>query len=188
MLRRIGQALVCIGTVGFLGTFCLPFAGSWLDSVELPIFFETSTIALPDGGRLTATMPTQRVQHYDGDGHFRNGWFVPAKGGHFAIGLTNDGKVAICSARGREFFLFDLDGRLLGQQPCFSAPREIPPIMQPADFPATNLAPVSPAARPNASLVAILLVPFWHPFVAWAIGLIGVLLSRAGRPTAPQST
>src|SRR5262249_11318932 len=128
------------------------------------------------------------VQHYGSDGHFRNGWFVPAKGGRFAIGLTNDGRVAICTGRGRDLFLFDLDGRLIGQQPCLAGEQEVPRILQPAHFPAHDLVPVLPAERPNASLVAILLVPFWHPFVAWAIGLIGVLLSRVGRPTARPST
>src|SRR5216683_7401697 len=104
MQRRAAQALILVGLLGFLGTACLPYAGTWLDSVELPIFFETYTIALPDGGRLTATMPTQRVQHYGSDGLFRTGWFVDGKGGHFAIGLTSDGWVAICTVRGREIF------------------------------------------------------------------------------------
>jgi hypothetical protein len=57
MLRRVGQALIVVGVLGFFGAFCLSYAGTWLDSVELPIFFQTNTIALPDGGRLTATMP-----------------------------------------------------------------------------------------------------------------------------------
>ena len=59
MLRRLGQALIVFGAAGFLSTFCLPMAGAWLNGVELPTFFETTTIALPDGGRLhPATMPT----------------------------------------------------------------------------------------------------------------------------------
>jgi len=167
--------------LGFFGAFCLPYAGASLDGVELPTFFETTTIGLPDGGRLTATMPTQRVQHYGNDGRFQNGWFVRAKGGRFAIGLTNDSKVAICTGRGREFFLFDLDGRLVGQQPCFRAPKEIPQILQPSDFPAGNLRPASPAERPHASVGAILLVPLWHPFVAWGIVLVGFLVMRFSR-------
>jgi hypothetical protein len=186
MLQRVARALIAIGTVGFLGTFCLPVAGAWLDSVELPIFFETTTIALPDGGRVTATMPTQRVQRYGSDGRFRTGWFVDAKGGHFAIGLTRDGKVAVCTNRGREIFLYDLDGRPAGQYPCIRAPQEVPKILQPANFSheAINLRAAVPAARPDASLVPMLLVPLWHPFVAWAIGLVGALALRFGRPAA----
>src|SRR4051812_37004584 len=90
MLQLIGPALVVIGMAGFFGAMLLPIAGHWLDAVELPAFFETATIAAPGRGRLTATMPTQRVQVYDSSGIFQNGWFVDAKGGNFAIGLTKD--------------------------------------------------------------------------------------------------
>ena len=130
---------------------------------------------------MTATIPTQRVQHYGSDGLFRTGWFVDGKGGDFAIGLTSDGRIAICTARGREIFLFDLDGRPLGHQAC-SAPGvglfRGNHIMQPADFPAgeIRLQRVVPAERPSASLVAILLVPFWHPLVAWSIAMVGGFL------------
>jgi hypothetical protein len=182
--RRALQALVVFGVLGFLGASLLPYAGTWLARVELPTFFETSTIALPDGGRMTATMPTQRVQRYGSDGHFQTGWFVDAKGGHFAIGLTTDGRVAVCTGRGRQIFFFELDGQPVGDpRACFSAPREVPKILQPADFPLgdVNLQPAVSAERPTASLVAILLVPFWHPFVAWLIALVGFLGLRFGR-------
>jgi hypothetical protein len=178
MRVRILQALVVAGVLGFFGTFLLPYAGTWLERVELPTFFETSTIILPDGGRLTATMPTQRVQRYSSDGRFRTGWFVDAKGGHFAIGLTSDGKIAVCTGRGRQIFLFELDGRPAGDpRACFTAPREVPKILQPADFPLgeINLQPAVSTKRPDASLVAILLVPFWHPFVDCFIAAIGFL-------------
>jgi len=172
------------GVGGFLGASVLPHAGTWLDRVELPAFFATNTIALSDGGRLTATMPLQRVQRYGSDGHFRNGWFVDAKGGHFAIGLTSDDKIAVCTGRGREIFLFDPDGQTVGHLACFRAPREIPKILQPSDFPAgeIDLQRVTTANRPNASWLAIVLVPLWHPFVAWSIGLVGYLVLRFGGP------
>jgi hypothetical protein len=188
MLRRAAQALVLVGALGFFGAFYLPHAGMRLDSVELPTFFETSTIALPDGGRLTGTMPIQRVQRYGVDGSFRNGWFVDAKGGHFAIGLTSDGKVAVCTGRGREIFLFELDGRPVGHQACFRAPRAIPKLLQPSDFPLgeIDLQPAVSAERPRASLVAILLVPFWHPFVSWSLALVGFLVLWLGRHAAQQ--
>lgn len=186
MLRRAALALVMVGVFGFFGAFCLPYAGTRLNSVELSIFFETNTIASPDGGSLTATMPTQRVQHYGSDGRFRNGWFVDAKGGHFAIGLTPDGRIAVCTNRGREIFLFELNGRLVGRQPCFAAPREVPRLLQPVDFPhgEITLQPIAPAVRPNASLLGILLVPLWHPFAACSIGLVGYLALRFGGPAA----
>ena len=198
MRCRVAKTFVLVGLFGFLGTILLGFAGTlpsvgtWLDSVELPTFFQTSTIALPDGGRLTATIPTQRVQHYGSDGRFRIGWFVDGLGGHFAIGLSRDSRVAIYTARRHEFFLFDLDGRPLGHQACLSPtpnvewdrclqsgvdPIEIP-ILQPADVRVgeIRLQPAVPVERPNASLAAMLLVPFWHPFVACSIVMVGAVL------------
>src|SRR4051812_21393145 len=189
MLQLIGPALVVIGMAGFFGAMLLPTAGHWLDGVDLPTFYETTTIAVPGGGSLTATMPTQRVQSYGSDGRFRNGWFVDAKGGRFAIGLTTDNKVAVCTGRGRQFLLYDFEGQLVGGQACFREPQEIPNnrILQPADFPTGNLQPVFPDPRPSPSLSAILLVPLWHPFVTWAIGLLGVLLTQLGRFTKRQA-
>jgi hypothetical protein len=192
MIRQVGLALSAVGVLGFFGAVFLPYAGSWLDGVELPTFFETNTIALQDGGRLTATMPTQRVQHYDSDGRFRNGWFVDAKGGYFAIGLTDDGRVAVCTSRGSEIFLFDLDGRSVGRQVCSGT---ISPeisrggTLQPSDFPSgeLNLQRAIAVDRPKASLVPILLVPLWHPFVAVFFGLAGGLALELDRRSASQS-
>jgi hypothetical protein len=198
MLRRAAQALIVFGLLGFFGTAYLPRAGALLDSVELPAFFETTTIMLPDGGRLTATMPTSRVQRYGSDGRFRTGWFVDAWGGHFAVGLTTKGLVAICTSRGRQIFLFDLDGRLLGQKACHRPPQDVGgPILQPyVGFPVSDigLQPLGPVGRPDASLLAILLVPLWHPFVPWSIFAIGffilwwISLTEAGAKYTGAST
>ena len=182
-MQRLGLALFVVGLFGLLGAFWLPYAGTWLDTVELPIFFATTTIALPDGGRLTATVPSQRVQRYGSDGRFRTGWFVDANGGHFAIGLTSDGMIAVCTGRGHQI-LFDLDGRQVGHGACSDGPREFPRILQAADFPRgeIDLLPAVPADRPTPSPVAILLVPFWHPVAAWLIALVGLLALRFFRP------
>jgi hypothetical protein len=184
MLRRVFQSLIAAGAIGFFGGMFLPNAGPWLERVELPAFFQTSTIALPDGGRLTATIPLQRVQRYGGNGRFQSGWFVEAKGGHFAIGLTQEGKAAVCTGRGRQLFIFELDGRHAGDPaPCIAAPRDVPQILQPADLAEgkIKLLPVARAASPPPALIPTLLVPFWHPFVAWAMALAGFLGLRSVR-------
>jgi hypothetical protein len=184
MLYRVAQALVVLGVSGFCGTVCLHYAGPWADRIELPVFFETTAIALPDGGRLTATSYTHRVQRYGADGRFRTGWFVRAEGGHFAIGLTANGAIAVYSASKLDhtrqvFFLFDLDGRPLGYQPSFTRLRNVgatTSALQPADFPSAfdiRLQPVVPVERPHASVVAILLAPLWDPFAAFAIFVVG---------------
>ncbi len=191
LLRRIGQALAVVGTVGFFGAFCLPLAGRSLSHVELPTFFETTTIAMPDGGRLTATMPTQRVQRYDADGRFQLGWFVAASGGSFAIGLTEDRDVAICTGRGRSLLLYDRDGALVeNRRACFADGRSMPSILQPSELvlAGSPLQRVFLAEPPVPSLTARLLVPLWHPFVAWAFGLAGAIILKLGsRRAARQS-
>jgi hypothetical protein len=94
-------------------------------------------------------------------------------GGGFAIGHTSNGLVAICTFRGRQIFLFDLEGRLLGQKACHRPPHEVGGhILQPyIGFPVSDirLQPLGPVERPDVSLPAILLVPLWHPFVPWSI-------------------
>src|SRR5262245_50082922 len=122
-------------------------------------------------------MPQQRVQRYGSDGRFRNGWFVEAHGGHFGIGLTTDGRAVVCTGRGRRIFIFELDGRSVGDpQPCFRAPREVPRILQPTDFHGElNLQRAIPVDPPSPSLGSILLVPLWHPFVPWFIGVFGTV-------------
>lgn len=181
MLRTVGLGLCASGVVTFFATPLLSFTGHAFDRIELPAFYETTTLALPDGGRLTATQPLQRVQHYDRDGRFENGWFVPAKGGRFAIGLAEDGRVAVCTARGRRIYLFDLEGRSSGEQDCFGAPREVPAILQPADFDpaALKLLPASAITSPAPSLSGLLLVPLWHPFVAWFMAGVGYLIMKS---------
>jgi hypothetical protein len=83
-LRRFFVTLIVIGGLGFFGAFLLPRLGHRLDQIELPTLLGTTTIELPDGMRLTATVSTQRLQLYAKDGHFQNGWFVNAKGAYSA--------------------------------------------------------------------------------------------------------
>ena len=92
-------ALIGLGTLGFFGAFMLPATGTWLQDVELPPFFETTSIIGPGGRTFAATIPLSRIQRYDGDGRFETGWFVHSAGGRFAIGLTADGRIAVAAFR-----------------------------------------------------------------------------------------
>ena len=192
MRRRLLQALIAfgfVGFVGFVGTYYIPYAGTWLDHVELPAFLGSNTIALPDGGRLTANMAQQRVQRYGGDGRFRNGWFVEAHGGHFGIGLTSDGRAVVCTGRGRQLFLFSLDGQSAGDpRPC--PPPEVPKILQPNDFPHSevHLQQAIAVDPPSPSIVTLVLVPLWDPMVAWFIVVIGYVAWRLVGSQNPAET
>ena len=89
-------------------------AGTLLQNVELPAFFQTATIVTPDGRRFAATAPLSRVQRYDTAGRFETGWFVDSGGGSLAIGLTTDGKIAVAAARTRRVEIFNADGSPAG--------------------------------------------------------------------------
>ncbi len=194
MIRRGFQTLIALGMIGFFGAQLLPCGGDSLAHVEFPAFLQTHTIVLPEGGILTATIPTHRVQRYSSDGRFLNGWFVDAHGGNFGVGLTTDGKAVICTARGRQIFVFELDGRPVGEpQRCLVQPRgqpasEVPQILQPHDLYEAQVAlqHAIEANPPPNSTAALLLVPLWHPFVAWAFVLIGILGLRSANSIKPK--
>jgi len=133
------RGLMILGIISSVGMAYLGETGSLLNGIELPTFFETTTIRLPDGGRLTATIPTARLQRDGPDGQFRNGWFVDAHGGRFGIGLTEDDRIVVCTGRGREIWLFDLDGHPIGHQVCFRAPHNVADRLLPDDFPEGDL-------------------------------------------------
>src|SRR5262244_2120168 len=66
-------ALIGLGALGFFGASLLPATGTWLRYVELPPFFQTTTIVGPGDRTFTATIPLARVQRYDSNGRFEDG-------------------------------------------------------------------------------------------------------------------
>jgi hypothetical protein len=186
-VRRLFLILFWTGIIGFVGAFFLPRVGARLAHVELPAFFETTTIRLPDGGFLRATLPTQRLQRYDRDGHFIAGWFVEAAGGHFMTGLTTDGNVAICTARGRHLDVYDLDGtRVGGRRACTARSQVGRYVLWPSDFDAAeiSLRAVAVVAPQHPSIASLVWVPLWHPLVAWLMAVVGALgLKRLSSPS-----
>ncbi len=186
MLRRLGYVLVVVGALGFFAPFYLPRAGTSLRNIELPTFFETITIVLPDGGRLTATQPTQRVQRYDRDGRFQYGWFINTGGGLFAIGLSRDGDLVVCTVRGKRTLVYDFEGKLVHEESCLFQPHLNMSPLEPWSFPssAIQLQQVDPAQPPLASWQSFALVPLWHPFVAWLMIAGGGVMLRITRADA----
>ncbi len=184
MLKTLLRLLLGIGFVGFLAPFLLlPRLGDGLDWLELPTRLQTSSIRLPDGAVLTASEFAQRLQRYDASGRFEKGWFVPARGGAFGIGVSTGDEIVVCSARGHEAVLFTLDGRpsgtirpcSYGRSPGWSGQAELLGPGKAALAGITLRAPVS-VSLPPPSLIQWLLLPLWNPMVAWAMMLLGGLL------------
>ena len=107
-------ALIGLGALGFSGASLLQATGTWLRYVELPPFFQTTTIVGPGDRTFTATIPLARIQRYDSNGRFEDGWFVDSVGGIFAIGLTEDGRIAVAAARTKRVEFFNPDGSSAG--------------------------------------------------------------------------
>lgn len=177
----LGGALMGLGALGFVGAFLLPAAGAWLQQIELPPFFETTSILGPGGRTFTATIPTARIQRYDSNGRFETGWFVHSAGGIFRIGLTVDGRIAVASARTKQVEFFNSDGSASGRpQPCAWFGGVQSGVLQPSDCPVWGVTFVNPTQTtgPGAHWQTLVLFPLWHPFVAWLLAVLGMLAIR----------
>jgi hypothetical protein len=207
IVRASFSLLVAISFIGFLApVLVLPALGSRLDGVELPILFETTTLRLPEpgavmpayaqhgfrrlpnlfetavplsgGGFVTANIPMQRLQRYDEHGRFLNGWFIRARGGYFSVGLSTAGGIVICTARGRESLLYNLDGTSAGAaRPCRYSASSLPSLLAPgfAAIDGVTVRAAETAAAPIVKRQQWLLLPLWSPLVAWAMMVFGMI-------------
>lgn len=178
-------ALIGLGTLGFFGAFMLPATGTRLRHVELPPFFETTSIVGPGGRTFTATIPLARIPRYDSDGRFESGWFVHSAGGTFAIGLTADGRIAVAAARTKQIEFFNLDGSLAGPPRPFTLitwPGESmnEGMLRPSNCRVEGVVFVDPnqVKNPPAHWATLMLFPLWHPFVAWLLMVLGFVGTR----------
>lgn len=177
-------ALIGLGALGFFGAVLLPATGAWLQHVELPPFFETTSIVGPGGRTFAATRPLARIQRYDSDGRFEAGWFVDTGGGPFAIGLTMDGRIAVAAGRTKRVEFFDQDGSSTRpSQPFTCSSGSTDGVLRPwncqVDFVA--LADPHEVGHPGAHWATLVLFPLWDPLVAWLLmvsGILGVSVNR----------
>jgi len=130
----------------------------------------TIRVTAPDGRVFVASIPTGRVQRY-GPGGFERGFFVDSRGGYFDFGLSLSGDIMICSGRGAALVTYDRDGLEIGERkPCTR------------DYKSSGLLPspyhVSHAEVPAiaSSWLAAVAVPLWHPFVAWLISAVSMVV------------
>jgi hypothetical protein len=161
----------------------LPATGTWLQHVELPPFFETTTIRGPEGRTFAATMPLARVQRYDGDGRFETGWFVRSGGGIIAIGLTTDGRIAVGAIRSKQVEFFNPDGSSAGPpRPCSDG--LLYGLLRPTYCRVDGVAFANPiqVENPPAHWATLVLFPLWDPFVAWLLGVSGLVLLALKHP------
>lgn len=182
--------LLALGSLGFFGPFLLAATGDLLNHVELPAFFDTKAIAGPDSTTITASMPLARIQRYDRDGHFLNGWFANNGGGQFALGLTREGAIALASRRTKEVEFFNPDGSVAAPPRPFTGGGEpMQGLLWPGTLSLKGVVFAQPVqvAGPPPHLLTVVLFPFWHPLLAWVLGGMGMICVWRSRKLASSS-
>lgn len=180
--------LLALGSLGFFGPSLLASTGNLLNHVELPAFFDTTAIAGPDATTVTASMPFARIQRYDRDGNFLNGWFATNGGGQFALGLTREGAIALASTRTKDVEFFNPDGSIAAPPRAFTwGGTPMQGLLWPGKISLEGVVFAQPVqvAGPPPHVLTVLLFPFWHPLLAWALGAMGIFcVWRSGRRSA----
>ena len=95
--------------------YLVPESWAW------PLPAETRVQVLPDGRRVADTESAGRLQVYDADGNYLNGWFIPSHGGHYQVlgpDLTvGENTILVYAVRAdKGLILYDPEGRVLREQ------------------------------------------------------------------------
>jgi hypothetical protein len=172
--RKIAICIMVLGMVCFLQPLWLHLVpDEILNRIELPNTFDAVRVTAPNGRVFVANVYSGRVQRYGPDG-FEQGFFVDWRGGVFDIGVSPPGQVLICSARAHALITYSQDGIETG-------PR-LPCRLNAADFGRIAGAKfyVSEAKVPRIAFnrLSVLLVPLWHPILAWAMAGAAVVYLR----------
>ncbi|HEY1244181.1 MAG TPA: hypothetical protein VGF29_05050 [Hyphomicrobiaceae bacterium] len=192
LVRRghvLSGALFALGASGFgvVPVIILPAMGSLLDGVELPAYFGTTTIVGPRGKRYALIRDLSRVQRYDKAGRFEKGWFVGG-GGWVEIGLTTDDKIAVLVWRPRQVEMFNPDGSPAGQPISFPTLAKVATrrdylcpsenLLCPSEYliEGVSLQNPTPVNNPGFRWNTLLLLPLWHPIVAWLLLACGIVI------------
>jgi hypothetical protein len=179
--------LLAASGFGVVPAIILPAMGSLLDGVELPAYFETTTIVGPGGGRYALTSHLSRVQRYGKAGRFEKGWFVRG-GGWVEIGLTTDDKIAVLVWRPRQVETFNPDGSLAVPPTSFATQDKLTArrdylcpsehYLCPSEYliEGVSLQNPTPVNNPGFRWNTLLLLPLWHPIVAWLLLTCGIVI------------
>lgn len=84
----------------------------FLNDAQYPMG-DPQSIVIANGYIIVALNIYGRIQVYDANGTYVNGWFVGAKGGPFEMWSDGNGRLNAVIARGRMLKVYDLKGQLL---------------------------------------------------------------------------
>jgi hypothetical protein len=167
--RRIrgifGGLLIAIGGFAFF-SFAAVSMGGWNVPFEWPVGRASQIIQLPEGLQVVTHTASGRIQVYDASWNYIRGWPVDAGGGVFKARKTPNGALEVWTTRGGKRFVFATDGRLKEATTYPTAAYD--------DFEADGLPGLVPTPLP--------LWIFAHPFAAWAMAAMGMLLLITSNP------
>ena len=127
---------------------------------EWPAGRADQVIRMPDSSYIAVLTSAGRIQRYDADWRFLNGWWVDAGGGVFKARLEPSADIEVWTARGQKRFVFRPTGEIAEQGSY--VPRNY------TAFPADGSAGFVRTPIP--------LLIFTHPFYAWGVGASGMAL------------
>jgi len=110
-----GAAFIAIGAIGFFGSALAAMgAFNWLpSSFEWPVGHAHGVVSTKDHYFVVPHTPSGRVQLYDNNWKFLQGWNVDAGAGTFKLFITDTNHIHVVTARGQKHYAYDLDGHLL---------------------------------------------------------------------------
>jgi hypothetical protein len=162
-----------LGAGGFLFPFVCPKLLSSLPlevarQIELPNSLGSIKVAAPDGRVFIVSEPSARIQRY-GPAGFELGFEVDSQGRSLQAGVTERGEIVVCAVRLRQLLTYTADGLEVGERmPCNFDKSGHGRILTASHF--TSRAVVPEIAT---GWLAAILIPLWHPFVAWVILVAG---------------
>lgn len=187
-----GYALLALAALSGLSGVILKSSGDGLAQVELPAYFQTTTIILADDRRIAFLRSLHRVQRYSADGSFEGGWFITGDAGMLAgahsLGLTADDKIIIASDRLKQAEIYTVEGRLVAEKrPVQRVGAGAPKVILPDSFLIDGVALVVPVRTDNPRLGWTTVLPSvsLHSWTAWALFWLGLNMLRPTKPQTP---
>jgi hypothetical protein len=162
----VGLLLLAYGIIAFFGAFLSATGGlPWSsENVAVPMWRVDGAVVDAEGMIYCPSTSWGRVQLYDRDRRFIRGWTVNAFGGAFRLHIDPDNHLQVATVRRRMLYVFDRQGRLLS-----SASYEPQSSSAFDGWRGTTVTIPTP----------VYLLPFTHPFFAWATGLVGMVMLRS---------
>ena len=169
IMHAIGLLILLYGGAGFFGSGFMAGGGSAMvdESFEWPFGTVSGVLKASDGTLYAPHESSGRIQAYDAGRRFLRGWSVDAGRGAFKARLHPGQRIEVVTSRGDKCLLFDRTGHLLRE----------------GRVDARAYGNFDPGETHRVSFpLPIYLWVFTHPFHAWAVVVLGMLLTVVSGP------